>query len=134
MVRFDPDHLDRPVTVEDLGGKLISRAEPQGAVKFYDTQAARDHARDQARLRRHAREQLKIQGRMDDREYDRLLDESDAETREAEEPPARSKVVAGAFGREPARAKPVRRSAAATGTDDLIRMMGDRVLGTIEEE
>ena len=134
VVRFDPDHLDRPVTVEDLGGKLISRAEPQGAVKFYDTQAARDHARDQARLRRHAREQLKIQGRMHNRELDRLLDESDAETREAEAPPARSKLVAGAFDREPARKQPVPRSAAATGTDNLIRMMADREFGPIEDE
>ena len=134
VVRFDPDRLDRPVTVETLEGSLIGKAKPDGAVRFIDTRAARETARDQARLRRHAREQLKIQGRMDDRELDRLLDESDAETREAEAPPARLKLVAGAFDREPPTAKPVRRSAAATGTDNLIRMMAAREFGPIEDE
>ena len=133
VVRFDPDHLDRPVTVETLDGRLIGKAEPQGAVKFIDTQAARDHARDQARLKRHAREQLEIHRRMGAREYDRLLDAADAETKDAEEVPARSKVVAGVFGREPARAKPAP-VAAATGTDNLIRMMVDRAIPPIDEE
>ena len=106
VVRFDPDRLGRPVTVETLDGKLIGKAEPQGAVKFIDTQAARGQARDQARLRRNAREQLEIHRRMGAREYDRLLGAADAEEKGAEEAPARSKVVAGVFGKEPARARP----------------------------
>ena len=133
VVRFDPDHLDRPVMVETLDGKLISQAEPQGAVKFYDTKAARDKARDVARLRRLGREQLKIQGRMSDSEYELLNAEADAEEREAEAPPERSNVLAGAFGKEPPRKRP-KPVAAATGTDNLIRMMGDRVLGTVKED
>ena len=132
VVRFDPDHLDRPVTVETLDGKLIAQAEPQGAVKFRDSQAARETARDQKRLKRHAREQLEIHKGMSDREYERMLDEVDEETRDAKQPPARSKVVAGAFGREPARAKPA--PVAATGTDDLLISMVDRAIPSIDDE
>ena len=134
VVRFDPDHLDRPVMVETLDGRLISRAEPQGAVKFHDTKAARGQARDQARLRRHAREHLKIQGRMADRDYELLNAEADAEEREAE-PMPRGKVIAAPFGKEqPRNRKRPKPVAAATGTDNLIRMMAAREFGPMENE
>ena len=134
VVRFDPDHLERPVTVETLDGKLIAKAEPQGAVAFRDTQAARERARDKKRLRKHARKQLQIHKSMSDSEYEQLLDQVDEETRDAEEPPAQSKVVAGAFGREPTRAKPVPVAQRATGTDNLIRMMADRAFGPVGDK
>lgn len=103
VVRFDPDHLDRPVTVETLDGKLIARAEAQDAVRFLDTQAARATARDQGRLKKNAREQLDIHKSMAARDMAALLDAAGAETQEAETPPARSKVVGGAFGLPPAK-------------------------------
>ena len=141
VLRFDPDHLDRPVTVETLDGRLIATAAVQGAVKYRDIRAARETARDKAKLRRHGREQLKIHKTMSDREYEQLLDEVDAEEREAEAPPARSKVVAGAFGREPSSSRPKqpeREEKAAeemrTGTDNLIRMMTDQAFPRIDDE
>ena len=134
VVRFDPDHLGRPVIVEELGGKLIGKAEAQGAVQFMDTQAARETARDKARLKRNARAQLDIHRGMGAREYGSLLDAADAEEKGAEAAPARSNLVAGAFGREPARAKPALRSAEAIGTDNLIRMMVDRTIPPIDDE
>ena len=128
VVRFDPDHLDRPVTVETLDGKLIARAEAQDTVRFMDTQAARATARDQGRLRKNAREQIDIHKRMASRELDALLDMADAETREAEQRPAAAKVVGGAFGLPPAR------SAAAPADEDQ-RMVsgGDEVILEVAE-
>ena len=128
VVRFDPDHLDRPVTVETLDGKLIARAEAQDAVRFLDTQAAREQARDKARLKRNAREELDIHRRMTGRDMDALLDAAGAETREAEQPPAVAKVVGGAFGLPPAR------SAAAPSDEDQ-RMVsgGDEVILEVAE-
>ena len=77
VVRYDPDHLDRPVIVEDRQGRVIARdVEPWGKVPFLDTREARGVARDEGRLRKLAKEQLKTQKRMDDRELDRLLSET----------------------------------------------------------
>ena len=113
VVRFDPDHLDRPVTVETLEGRLIAQAEAQDAVPVMSTREARETARDKAQLKKNAREALAIHQRMSGRDLDKLLDAAAAE---AEEQPAAalagSKVVCGAFGRGPARA--------ATGSPALV--------------
>ena len=130
VVRFDPDHLDRPVTVETLDGKLIARAEAQDAVRFLDTQAAREQARDQSRLKRNAREGLDIHRRMAARDLDALLNAADAETREDEQRPA-AKVVGGAFGRTPARsmaAKADEVQRMVSGGDEVILEVAERVL------
>lgn len=78
VVRFDPDRLDRPVTVETPDGRLVGRAAPQGVVAVLDTAAARERARDVNRLRKHAKEQLAIHKRMDSRHLDLLLNEAAA--------------------------------------------------------
>ena len=117
VVRFDPDHLERPVAVETLEGNLIAHAEAQDAVPFLNTRAARETARDQGRLKKNAREQLDIHRRMDAREVGTLLNAA-AETRAAETQPARSKVVGGAFGLPPDRAM-------AAKADEVERMVSD---------
>lgn len=132
VVRFDPDNLTLPVVVETLDGVFLAKADPQGAVKHIDTRAARETARDQSRLRRHARKHLEISKSMSDREYEQLLDQVDAETRDAEETPVRLKVMAGAFGREQKQAKPAS-VAARTGTDNLIRKMAARAFPRVDD-
>ena len=133
VVRFDPERLDLPVAVEELDGTLISRAAPDGVVKYRDTQQARETARDVSRLKRSRREQLKIEGRMDERNFRRLIDEADAEEREAEAPPEQSNVQAGAFGKEQPRKRP-KPVAAVTGTDDFILKMVDQAIPSIEDK
>ena len=76
VVRFDPDHLDRPVAVETPDGRLIARAAPQGAVPFLDSQAAREEARASNRLKKLAREQLAIHRRMDARRLESLMNDA----------------------------------------------------------
>ena len=122
VVRFDPEHLDRPVLVETLDGKLIARADPWGPVKFMDAQAAKDHARDKARLRKATGKVRKIQSGMDARALDDLLDSAGAEEREAEAPPVQSKLVAGVFGK--VSAKPVAVDAVREEVDEM-RRRGD---------
>ena len=98
VVRFDPDRLDRAVSVETPDGRLVGRAEPQGMVAVLDTAAARERARDVARLRKHAREQLDIHKRMDSRHLDLLLNEAGAGEDEPEED---ASVVRPVFGGPP---------------------------------
>ncbi len=93
VVRFDPDHLDRPILVETRDGRLIARAEPIRPTPFLDTQAARDAARDEARWRKIAKEQLDIGERKDRRALERLQREEPA----GEPEPAR-KLVTAHFG------------------------------------
>ena len=100
VVRFDPENLALPVTVERPDGSLIARAAPRGAVAFDSKQAAEDRAREERRLDRAAREALQTQKRMDDADLDRLAAEAPL-PEVAPLPPAN--VVAGAFGREPER-------------------------------
>lgn len=102
IVRFDPDYLERPVYVETMDGRLIARAEPQGAVHVLSTQAARDTARDQKRLRKLAREQLDIHRRMEGSDLDQLI--AAAADSDRDNPPSapEQKVVRGVFN-EPQR-------------------------------
>ena len=129
VVRYDPDHLDRPVLVEDREGRLIVRAAAQGSVPHLDTRAARETARAQGRLRKLAREHLDVQNRLDAGELDRLLDDAEAETGPPDSP-AGGKVFIGAFD-VPAAERP---AAVATGTDNLIRRMVDRAIPPIDDE
>lgn len=95
VVRFDPENLALPVTVEHLDGRLIARAKPRGAVAFGSREGAEERAREERRFQRTTREALKIQKRMADAELVRLLEEAPV-PEPAPLPPA--KVVAGAFG------------------------------------
>lgn len=58
VVRYDPERLDRAVLVEDAAGRLLARAEPLGAVEFFDRDAAERAAKAKARLRKAARAEL----------------------------------------------------------------------------
>ena len=58
VVRYDPERLDRAVLVEDAAGRLLARAEPLGAVEFFDRDAAERNAKAKARLRKAARAEL----------------------------------------------------------------------------
>ncbi len=58
VVRYDPGRLDRAVLVEDAAGRLLARAEPLGAVEFFDRDAAERSAKAKARLRKAARAEL----------------------------------------------------------------------------
>ena len=98
VVRFDPENLALPVTVERPDGSLIARAAPRSAVAFDSKEAASERAREKARLNRATKEALAIQKRMDGAELDRLLADAPP-PQPAPLPPAN--VVAGAFGREP---------------------------------
>ncbi|MDE0109934.1 MAG: Mu transposase C-terminal domain-containing protein [Bryobacterales bacterium] len=121
VVRFDPENLALPVTVERLDGSLIARAAPRGAVAFDSKEAAEERAREQRRLDRAAREALQVQKRMDDADLDRLLADAPL-PQPAQLPPAN--VVAGAFGREPERP-------AAEEGEDLAAAAERRVLEAI---
>ncbi|MGE4526797.1 MAG: transposase domain-containing protein [Rhodospirillaceae bacterium] len=44
-VRFDPDHLDRPIAVYRLDGTFVCTAEPLGDVAYNDEAAAKTHGR-----------------------------------------------------------------------------------------
>ena len=130
VVRFDPDHLDRPVTVETLEGRQIAQAEAQDAVPVMSTREARETARDKAQLKKNAREALEIHQRMGSPTLDKLLDEAAAETAEAQPATmsvAVSKVVCGAFARGPARAK-TGSLAAVEEIDPLVRQGDDLIL------
>lgn len=59
VVRFDPDHLDRPVRVERLDGVHIVDAEPMWA-PFDNQLVAQAHGREQRRLVKLHREQLSV--------------------------------------------------------------------------
>ena len=134
VARFDPDRLDRPVTVETPEGRLIGKAEAQDAAPVMSTRAARETARDKARLKRNARQALEIQQRMGERDLDKLLDAAAKETVEAgapsgpeKMPVAASKVVCGAFGRGPARAA-TGAPAAVEEIDPLVSRGDDLIL------
>lgn len=101
VVRFDPDHLDRPVVVETPQGRVLGRAALQNAAPVLDTGAARQRAREVNRLKRNAREQLAIHRRMEAAHLDALLTEAAAG--ETEPPPAEEEpgVVRPVFGAEP---------------------------------
>ena len=130
VVRYDPDHLDRPVVVEDREGRLIAHAEPLGKTPFLSTRAARETARDRGRLRKLARRQGEIQNRMDGRELDGMLDEVATEEPDSE-PIERRKVVSAAFGLRVA----ARPEAAATGTDNVVELLpaGGRPVNEAED-
>ena len=98
VVRFDPDHLDRPVVVETPQGRVLGRAELQSAEPVLDTGAARQRAREVNRLKKNAREQLAIHRRMEAAHLDTLLAEAGAGE---SEPAAESGVVRPVFGAEP---------------------------------
>lgn len=120
-VRFDPENLTLPVTVERPDGSLIARAAPRGAVAFDSKAAAEERAREKRRLDRAAREALQIQKRMDGADLDRLLADAPL-PQPAPLPPAN--VVAGAFGCEPERP-------AAEESEDLAAAAERRVLEAI---
>ena len=120
VVRFDPDRLDRPVRVEELDGRLIATAEPQGSVPFLSREGARAQARDAARHRRAAKEQLDAARRMEARRLAALVAE-DAAARGVPEKPA-APVVRGAFPDQPAAA------------DQLERRFEDAILGPWKEK
>ena len=126
VVRFDPDHLDRAVTVETLEGRLIAQAEAQDAVPVMSTREARETARDKAQLKKNARANLAIHRRMDDRKLGGLLDAAaaDSEGADEERPAVAAKVVCGAFGRGPSRAG----AAAAEEIDPLVSRGDDLIL------
>ena len=74
VVRFDPDHLDRPVLVETLDGRRIGWAEAQGAVAVLDQAAAKATAKANARLRKLAKEEAALHRSLDAADLDGLLD------------------------------------------------------------
>lgn len=132
VARFDPDRLDRPVTVETPAGRLIAQAQAQDAAPVMSTRAARD----KARLKRNARQALEIHQRMGERDLDKLLDAAAAEAGSPSGPApsgpekmpvAASKVVCGAFGRGPARAA-TGAPAAVEEIDPLVSRGDDLIL------
>ncbi|MYE06686.1 MAG: hypothetical protein F4Y04_05605 [Chloroflexi bacterium] len=58
VVRYDPEDLARPVQVEMPDGRVVGRAEPQGAVAYLDAEAAKRSKRAAARALRARREEL----------------------------------------------------------------------------
>ncbi|WP_275100110.1 transposase domain-containing protein [Sedimenticola hydrogenitrophicus] len=119
VVRLDPDNLLLPVMVETLDGRLIGEAKLNGPVRFIDTQAGRDRARDEQRLARITKEEAAIHQRMSQAELDRLIDTAAQADREQEaETPAQQnhKLVRGAFGK----AKRVAGSDIDLPDDDLV--------------
>ena len=97
VVRYDPDHLDRPILVETRDGRLIARAEPIEPTPWLDTQSKREAARDEARWRNIAKEQLELEERKDRRALERLQREQAGEQDPAPAEPAR-KLVTAHFG------------------------------------
>lgn len=76
VVRYDPDNLALPVTVERPDGSLVARAKPRGPVAFGSAEAARERGREKRRLRRATREALAVQRRIDAQELELLLAEA----------------------------------------------------------
>ena len=60
VVRYDPERLERPVTVERADGSLVARAEALGRTAFFDTEAARRHKKAQRRARKAAKAALEL--------------------------------------------------------------------------
>lgn len=126
VVRLDPDNLLLPVVVETLDGRLIGEAKLNGPVRFIDTQAGRDRARDEQRLARIAKEEAAIHQRMGQAELDRLIDTAAQAEREQEAEPTKQnhKLVRGAFGK----AKRVAGSDIELPDDDLVLGGDDFIL------
>lgn len=60
IVRYDPEHLDRPLCVEAEGGQqVLGEARPVGRVSFDSEDAAKATAAERARLKKEARARLK---------------------------------------------------------------------------
>ena len=133
VLRYDPDHLDQAVVVEDLEGRLIARADPMEPVPFLSSSAARETARDDARLNRLAREEAAIHNRMSERKYDALLDQAAAETRDAEEPPEQGNVRAAKFELTVKQKQAAREEEAIkarrAATDSLVIALADQEIG-----
>ena len=60
VVRYDPERLDRPVTVERADGSFVARAEVLGTVAFFDTEAAKATKKAQHRARKAAKAALEL--------------------------------------------------------------------------
>ncbi len=56
IARYDPDDLARPIQIYDGFGAYICAADPVSAVEFYDSDAAREHARALKKFNRATRE------------------------------------------------------------------------------
>jgi len=59
-VRFDPDHLHRPIGVYAADDRLICEAECIADSGFFDAEAAQEHGRNRAAWERAQREQLRL--------------------------------------------------------------------------
>ena len=60
VVRYDPERLDRPVTVERADGSLVARAEVLGKTAFFDSEAAKRHKKAQHRARKATKAALEL--------------------------------------------------------------------------
>lgn len=91
-LRFDPDHLDRPVQVYRLDGTFVCAAEAQGKVAYNNQDEAKDHAR---KLKTY-RKAVKV---MADAEVTMGIDAvADMQAEIEQSAPPETRVVRGTFG------------------------------------
>lgn len=102
LVYFDPDHLDRPVYVHAMDGRLIGRAEFKRDSAFDSVEDAREHISAQKKFLKGVKMQRDATVRMKPKDIGASLDASQAN----KEPqgPTEQRVVRGAFGRPTRRA------------------------------
>ncbi len=94
VARFDPAHMHGNVLVYTLDGRRIGEAQCRLAAGFNDRNAARDVAKEKARIRKNLRAIEKSELRINARQAAEFLPKE-----EVPAPPPSTKIVQGLFGR-----------------------------------
>lgn len=100
-VRFDPDHLTRPIRVYDANDNLICVADCIADTGFFDTGAARDHAAKRNQLTKAIRESARLHAELSPDALAEIYGAGKQALAPKSEPPKFKRVAGGGARSEP---------------------------------
>lgn len=102
-VRFDPDHLTKPIHVYDIEDRLICIADCIADAGFFDVDAAREHNTNRKRYIKTLTEQRKLETALKPVELARIYGSDKQASKPEPEPPVYKKIAAGGQAVQPVR-------------------------------
>ena len=100
-VRFDPDHLTRPIRVYDANDNLICVADCIADTGFFDTAAARDHAAKRNQLTKTIRESARLHAELSPDALAEIYGAGKLTPEPKPEPPKFKRIANGGLRAEP---------------------------------
>lgn len=94
-VRFDPDHLHKPIGVYATDDRLICEAECVADTGFFDAEAAQEHGRNRAAWERLQKEQLRLDRKLTADDLATIYGSSPAPAAPAATPPKVKRLAVG---------------------------------------